>query len=211
MKEKLREWIHRGFGRERDVIELWISLQAREYPELAASRVLELGCGAGVLAGAFDPQRYHGIDSDPMAVAAACRRYPDYDFRVADLRSPETVPLFRDAAAVVCHGVLHHLNDAELERLLAVIVKATPPGASLLAIEPVLPPWTMPAGRLLASWDRGAWIRPASRLEELVTSSGLRLAESRRISLWPRYPIPSNAYRFIKDRPGHQSVNGKDE
>lgn len=70
MKKKLREWIHRGFARERAVMERWISLQAREYPELAALRVLDLGCGAGVLAGAFDPVRYRGIDSDPTAVAA---------------------------------------------------------------------------------------------------------------------------------------------
>ncbi len=211
MREKLRDWIHRGFARERAVIERWISRQAQGNAGPASLRVLELGCGAGVLAGAFDPRCYRGIDSDAEAVAAARRRYPEYDFRVGDLRSPETAPLFREASTVVCHGVLHHLNDLELERLLAAIVEATSPGASLLAIEPVLPPWTNPAGRLLASRDRGAWIRPATRLEELVASSGLRLAESRRISLWPRYPISSQAYRFVKVRPGRQSVNGKDE
>ncbi len=198
MREKMRRWISRGFSCERAIVARWTRLQAARPGASAPIRVLDLGCGTGVLADMFYPAFYCGLDIDAEAIASARRLHPAHDFRDADLRDPGAAVLFRDVSVVVCNAFLHHLADAEVERLLENIVALTPPSASLIAIEPVLPPWTRPVGRLVAAWDRGAWIRKASHLEGLVTAAGMRLAGCQRISFWPRYPIPSNAYWFWK-------------
>jgi len=211
MREKMRHWISRGFSCERGTVARWTRLQASRPGVSAPIRVIDLGCGVGVLADVFEPTFYCGLDIDAEAIAAARRLHPTYDFKIADLRDPEMAMLFREVSVVVCNGVLHHLADTEVERLLETIVAMTPPSASLIAIEPVLPPWTRPVGRLLAAWDRGAWIRKASHLEALMAAAGMRLAGHKRISFWPRYPIPSNAYWFWKKQAESQDAISEGE
>lgn len=86
----------------------------RELREARARRVLEVGCGSGVLAQMiFDrlpDVAYRGFDFSATGVARAHTRTgrPDLFF-VGDARSPE--PYRTDYDAIVCTEVLEHIED----------------------------------------------------------------------------------------------------
>lgn len=78
---------------------------ARALPYLRG-RVLDVGCGVGMLAAHVDPERYLGVDPDATALAAAAAAFPRHRF-VAVL--PSTGPF----DTIVALAVLEHLPDPE--------------------------------------------------------------------------------------------------
>jgi trans-aconitate methyltransferase len=88
-------------------VELFPALQAACW-----GRVLEVGCGYGRLAGAFDPANYHGIDVNPTAIEAARRAHPDHSFAVGDTRDP---PPAHDT--LLLYTVALHIPDSALSTL----------------------------------------------------------------------------------------------
>lgn len=79
-------------------------------------RILDLGCGTGALAGAFEPAMYLGIDPNHQYIARARRLHPEHRFAVMDgcaLALPSDT-----FGVVLISGVIHHI---ETERALDVL------------------------------------------------------------------------------------------
>lgn len=123
-------------------------------------RVLDLGCGTGALL-AWMPEgvEYVGVDVSATYVEAARRRYGQRGrFVRADAAELDAAELGRFDAAIA-YGFLHHLDDADVRRVLDRLRVALRPGGRLLAAEPCHRPQ---AGRLetaLMARDRGRFIR----------------------------------------------------
>jgi SAM-dependent methyltransferase len=118
-------------------------------PLAGQERILDLGCGQGLLAAWLQaagdlhrtgvwpegwpspprPIRYLGIDQSTAAIARARSALPPAErFRVGDIR---TLPL-EDADAVVLIDVLHYLPHADQERVLGRAIQCLRPGGLLL-------------------------------------------------------------------------------
>jgi SAM-dependent methyltransferase len=69
-------------------------------------RVLDVGCGVGLLAAHVEPGRYLGVDRDPDALRAARAAFPGHRF-VADL------PVAGRFDTIVALAVLEHLPEPE--------------------------------------------------------------------------------------------------
>lgn len=79
-------WVHskpgdeefgRTSGDDNLRISKWIAANCGEH-----ASILEVGCGYGHLAKAFDPKKYIGVDVDPRAILAAAKSNPDHIFRL---------------------------------------------------------------------------------------------------------------------------------
>jgi len=119
---------------------------------LAGGRVVDLGCGTGILAQRLAAAGCEvlGVDASPAMVALARRRAPAARFRVASLLDVELGRC--DAVAIVGEG-LNYLRDPRLggagpARLLARCRDALRPGGLLM-----LDVRVVPRGRV-RSWQR---------------------------------------------------------
>jgi len=73
--------------------------------------VLELGCAAGDLLHALKPGRGVGLDISPQMVKSAKERYPDLEFREADVERLD--PWGETFDVVIMADVIGHLQDIE--------------------------------------------------------------------------------------------------
>ena len=120
------------------------------------SRVLDLGCGPGTNAREFRHVEYLGVDINPRYVAEGRRRY-GMEFVVGDVTSwrPPTGARFD---FILVNSLLHHLDDAQVRRALAMLREVLSEGGHLHLLELVLPAEAGIAS-LLARADRGRFSR----------------------------------------------------
>jgi len=117
----------------------YISWILSSFSGYLAAPVLEIGVGHGsyasVLRGYGD---YVGVDIDPASVEEARQRFPDLDFRVADITSPDFVALANErmVRTIVCLNVIEHIEDDG--KAVTNLARALQPGGHLLVIVPAL-------------------------------------------------------------------------
>lgn len=186
----LQRFVQGDFERQGQVI------QALNLPK--GSRVLELGCGTGLLARFFDPEVYVGIDSDPTRIAAAREASPGHSFIVGDASKMSGAELAQFDLAM-CHGLIHHVDDEGVERIKQTLRDAAKERGKpfgFLAIEAVLPDpaWKNPVGFLLAKCDRGRHVRTITRLREIFGNAVTKIEE---IQPPMRWPVPGAAVHVL--------------
>jgi trans-aconitate 2-methyltransferase len=150
-------------------------------PRRAAGRVIDLGCGPGnstaELAAHYPAAAIEALDTSPDMVAAARRRLPGADIRLADIATWQA-PAAYDV--ILSNAVLHWLPDhaALLPRLVAMLA----PGGSLAIqmpdnlAEPCSrlmhqPRW---AGRLAAAAARRTQVGDPAFYYRVLAGSGVR-------------------------------------
>ena len=96
----------------------WMLSNFKDY---LGGRILEVGLGHGGyyrhLARYGD---YMGLDIDPDAISAVSERYPQGQFVVGDVTSPDLRQLLGSAVdSIVCVNVLEHIEDDSERRAMA--------------------------------------------------------------------------------------------
>ncbi len=147
--------------------------------------VVDVGCGTGNWA-TLTTGTYLGIDASPSFIAGCRRRYagdPQRRFLLGDAAALDLDASF-DLALLV--SVLHHLSDAEVQRLVPWVVRY----ARFFFVLDLFPvPWN-PVSRLLYTLDRGDHIRTPQRQKDLLLGAGeLRLVKE------GAYFCPNGLYR----------------
>jgi ubiquinone/menaquinone biosynthesis C-methylase UbiE len=126
--------------------------------------VLDIGGGTGRMQSQLSEGcKYYCLDNETPKLLQFRKRTTD---ALAILGDATRAPI-ADASIdlIICLAVSHHLNDAELQRMLLEIKRILRPEGSLMFYDPVWKPSWFP-GRLLWSLDRGS--NPRSR-ETLLT------------------------------------------
>lgn len=120
-------------------------------------KVLDLGAGLGNLAPMFSPKNYLGVELDPELVQLAKKDYLKYNFVQGDIT---TFSNHQKYDLVIVIGVLHHINDRQLEQGLGVISKHLKKDGRAIILEAIPPiyKWNLP-GRFIRSLDQGNFIR----------------------------------------------------
>jgi SAM-dependent methyltransferase len=140
-------------------------------------RVLDVGCGPGDMLRLIPETEYLGCDLDPAYIEAARGRFGDQgEFRCVDVTMTEFDG--RKFDAVIAHGLLHHLDDDGVDRLLESVSGVLDRGGRLLTADPV----HVDESSLIARWfvklDRGGNVRSPEQYAEL----GRRHFES--VEIW---------------------------
>lgn len=142
-------------------VERWL----RHHP---VRRVLDVGCGAGTNAGHFTGVDYVGIDVNERYLESARARFRGQfvqaDLTSADLSSLGTFDM------ILANSFLHHVNDADTERILAQLAPLLAADGTIHILDLVLPPRKSLA-RMMARLDRGAYARPVERWHALFTAA----------------------------------------
>lgn len=133
-------------------------------------RVLDVGCGPGTNTAHFRHADYVGVDINPEYIESARRRH-GRNFVVADVTAhPELGERFD---CVFVNSFLHHVNDADADRILAHLGPLLTADGYVHALELVRPRGLSPArlpARLLARLDRGAFARPLEAWREMFAA-----------------------------------------
>jgi SAM-dependent methyltransferase len=74
--------------------------------------VIDVGCGYGRLAPAFNPENYYGIDFCPSNILKAKINYPDYNFKLTDNISYEV------SDTKILFYVLLHQSDKDINNIV---------------------------------------------------------------------------------------------
>lgn len=127
-------------------------------------RVLDVGCGAGTNAGRFSHVDYVGVDVNDRYLQAARAKYRGR-FIQADLTTADLSPL-GTFDMILINSFLHHVNDAEVERILAQAAALLTAGGRIHILE-LVDPQRPSLAWMMARLDRGRYARPLARWREL--------------------------------------------
>jgi SAM-dependent methyltransferase len=98
----------------------------------ARAAVLDIGCGSGVPIGRYVIGKGHavtGVDSAPELIRMCRERFPDEDWRVADMRR---LRLGRRFGGLLAWDSFFHLCHADQRRMFAVFKDHAAPRAALM-------------------------------------------------------------------------------
>lgn len=152
-----------GLGKDR-------SVYAREHVRAKkGDRVLDIGCGPAEILGWMPEVDYVGFDMSPEYIGAAQKRWGDRGRFYCKRVSEESLDEHRDFDVVVATGVLHHLDDAEAEKLFRLAHAALVPGGRLITLDGCWAPGQSRIAKLLLSRDRGQHVRQKDAYVELAS------------------------------------------
>lgn len=155
-------------------------------PEGTIRRVVDIGCGPGLLWSGVHARKlaYLGVDTNANAVSFCKTVYVDPAAVFACLDLKETISLLRAGDVVVMNGLLHHLDASHLGAVRSYLEAAQ---AVILAdhlFSARTPVWPV---RFLQRLDRGKNVRSQEELARLFQVEPTHFLE---------YPIPSKGPRL---------------
>jgi SAM-dependent methyltransferase len=140
---------------------------------LATDRVLDIGCGVGASVRYLPAGvRYVGIDLSEAYIARARSDYAARgEFFCVDVAAAKAEALGRFDLAF-SFGVLHHLSDEVVARVVELVRTVVRPGGKFVTIDPCYLPGQSPIAKLLIDNDRGEFVRDVQGYAQLMVGLG---------------------------------------
>jgi len=149
------KWFHRAVGDDR-LRRIYVNDFVRPKP---GDIVLDVGCGPADTICYLPHVHYHGIDLSERYIAAAQARYGARGtFEVRDVADMVAAHPSR-FDKVIAMGVLHHLPDAAIHHLFAVLTLLLKPNGRFISIDGCYVKGQSRVARYLLSHDRGQFVR----------------------------------------------------
>jgi len=147
----------------------WAIVVAEHLRPRPGERILDLGCGPADILRWLPPVDYTGLDPSPAYIRACEQRHAGRGRfvcgRADALRAGEPFD------TVLMLGVLHHMDDAEAQAVVATAAGLLRPGGRLVSLDTCRWPGRPALTRLLWQADRGAWVRDEAGYRALVERS----------------------------------------
>ncbi|SRR6266536_107371 len=154
-----------GSRARRYFVEDYVQIRAKE-------SIVDVGCGPGNLL-QYMPRdmSYVGIDVSKSYINAAQKKYRDRGkFIQGDCNLAGKILSPESADAVICCGVLHHIDDTVIKSILVNSYRLLKPGGRFLCLEPV---WLRDhpfISRLFMKCDRGKNIKTETEWLQMARS-----------------------------------------
>lgn len=131
-----------------------VRMLARRSGLTASAKVLDVGCGTGVLANMFSSKCYLGFDIDHESIMQAKHSHPKYKFIQANAINPPLGNKKYDL--VLISGVIHHLNNSDRNLTFKMIRSHLNRLGKIVMIEAIPPiySWNI-IGQVIRKLDQG--------------------------------------------------------
>jgi len=154
----------------------------------AGCRILDLGCGtAKILKHLPSSVEYWGYDISPEYIAAAKAEYGSRGHFYCGLLSKADLGCLPKFDRVLALGVLHHLDDDEVQEFFAIAKTALNSDGRVVTIDPCLAAGQNPIARYLISKDRGQNIRDSRGYSTLAEQAFSNVQGTLRHQAWIPY------------------------
>jgi SAM-dependent methyltransferase len=167
-------------------------------------RVLDLGCGTGLFKKHVPDCEYTGIDNNPAYIDYARKRLQGL-FILGDIFDLQGHVAGRIFDFAVINGVLHHLEDALLVRLLATLPRLLAPAGKIVIVDHLWSPDLNPVNTFLVEHDRGAFSRSESAYRELFRNFTIDSFATFTINAGPF--VLWRQCRFVLSPPGNEAAS----
>jgi SAM-dependent methyltransferase len=153
-----------GGGRDRaDFVRTHVAFQPYE-------KVVDAGCGTGSALEFLPAVNYFGFDTNPDYIRVARARYGSRgEFVCGDASSPRVQQFAHDAHAFLSLGVLHHLTDQQIGKILGLARACLRPSGRFISYEPCFSANDDWIGRIFMRLDRGGNIKTDQAWRALVS------------------------------------------
>ena len=134
-------------------------------------KILDIGCGPAEILESLPKVEYYGYDISQKYINHAKKKYKDRGsffckkFSNADLKK---LPKFD---YVLLLGILHHLSDREIQKLMKMIKKVLVKKGQLITIDPVFTKNQNPIAKFFINVDRGNNVRNKRNYTNLIKKS----------------------------------------
>ena len=134
--------------------------------------VVDIGCGTGhILEDLPMRMSYYGYDLSADYIRQARARYGGRaSFECADVSAFTVGPRRGTADVVLALGVIHHLDDAQVEELVTTAHELLRPGGRLVTMDTAYDDGQSRMSRYLVSKDRGQNVRTAAQYQHLAAA-----------------------------------------
>jgi len=130
--------------------------------------VLDVGCGPATILEHLPEVTYFGLDHNPKYIAVASEKYGTKGtFICADVDQLSEYGLMT-FDRIFFLGVMHHLDDESLAKLVSGLKKRLNIGGMLITFDPAFEEKQNPIARFLAKSDRGKHVRTKEEYLEFL-------------------------------------------
>jgi SAM-dependent methyltransferase len=138
-------------GRE-DVVKTYIE-------PYSVRSILDIGCGPAEILSHLKDVDYYGFDISEEYITYARERYKERGKFFAKYICEDHLEWLPKFDLVLMYGVLHHIDDNEVESIFDLAYKALKPGGRLLTIDAAYDKGQSRVAKYLISKDRGKNVR----------------------------------------------------
>jgi SAM-dependent methyltransferase len=128
--------------------------------------ILDLGCGTGLFKKNYPDCNYVGMDTNVRYIDHA-RKTLAGDCILGDILQPEKYLGRRRFDYIISNGVLHHLDDASVTRLMECIGDYLKPGGRIIVVDHIFHERLNPINTMLLRGDRGMFSRTEAAYRKL--------------------------------------------
>lgn len=122
-------------------------------------RILDIGCGPGIIVPFLPEVEYVGFDASEEYIFSAQQQFGDRATFICEQVTTNTLEKRSYFDIILALGVLHHLDDAEVLQLFNLAQVALKPGGRLITFDGVFVKKQSPCARYIISKDRGKNVR----------------------------------------------------
>jgi SAM-dependent methyltransferase len=138
-------------------------------PLKPGERIVDIGCGPGFIVECLPPGIiYSGYDTNAKYIEYATARFGGKGTFICNLFDSETARAHGPADVVMMNGLLHHLDDRELDATLAVIKEVLAPGGRVFTLDGCFANGQSSIARALLKSDRGKFVRNEEQYRSLM-------------------------------------------
>ena len=132
------------------------------------AKVLDIGCGPADLLDSMPEVDYYGYDTNSSYINHAKKRYKNRGKFYCKKFTSKDIKKLPKFDHVLLFGVLHHLSDAEIIKLMSLLKKKLKKTGNIITVEPVYIPNQNPFEKFVIKMDRGSNVKSKKEYVSLM-------------------------------------------
>ena len=138
----------------------------KEFVKNKNLNILDIGCGPGNMIKYLNFNKYFGFDTDERYIEYAKKNFKKCNF-YCETFSKSSIKKISKVDTVILFGILHHINNKEVNELLKSIKLALKNKYKIIILEPVYEDGQNIIAKLLIKNDRGKFVRTSKEYIKL--------------------------------------------